>query len=106
MPIKESPSTLVTCTPDGVDNKDESSALMSFQVSGYVLGRGLSRRACGSSFRVLSRGWFHCVLCSLVLKSSTESSRVANMLVSKICLGVCVQVYPEPRVDEPVWLLW
>ena len=44
MPIKESPSTLVTCPPDGVDNKDESSAFMPFQVYSYVPGRGCSCR--------------------------------------------------------------
>ena len=41
-------------------------------------------------FCLLSRHWFHCTLCSLVLKSSHESRGFASMLVSKICLGVFV----------------
>ena len=53
-------------------------------------------------FCVLSRDWFHCALFSLVLKSSPESSRVARMLVSRICLEVWDQVYPGSRVDESV----
>ena len=55
---------------------------------------------------MLSRGWFHCVLCSFVLKSSPESSRVASMLVSKIGLGVFGEVFREPRAGGPVGVLW